>query len=600
MTSENRGKSSTASTDTTVVSRTVESAEAHMISSVSSVLDGLNDSQIRAVTATEGPVLIVAGPGTGKTLTLVRRIAYLLERGVRPEEMLAVTFTNRAAREMRERIRTLPGRGAKGMFIGTFHLLGLQIIRTCLEKRVVIYSRDDQVALLKPLVGNSTRRAEQAAERISRIKNGLEEAEGEITDVLEAYCMRLKEESACDFDDLIAIPLGLLTNGDRVGGYRFAFRYVMVDEYQDIGPIQYRFLRYLVAHNHNICAIGDSDQAIYSFRGADVQNFLRFDRDYPGAAMITLRENYRSTGTIVKVSNSLIENNKQRIPNELLPLHDHPGDLITVVSVPDTRSEGETIIREIEARIGGTSHYRLMTGGTERDFSVCSYGFGDFVIISRTNAQLKVIADVFAGSGIPCKVVGGKQPFKRRDVIEGLRALLAGLTDNEDIDGLLDDVCHRSGASEEYRLLIQQLATAYRDMTPTEVLTGIIDELTLLTSADVFDARADAVTLMTLHMAKGLEFKVVFIIGVEDGLIPFTMTVDESDVEEERRLFYVGITRARKELFLIYPRTRVLYGKRMATERSPFLDELPADLIRSAVVPDRPAKSRQGVQAELF
>jgi DNA helicase-2/ATP-dependent DNA helicase PcrA len=290
---------------------------------ISQIVDGLNDSQKLAVTTTEVPLLIIAGPGTGKTLTIVRRTAYLIHQGIRPENILAVTFTNRAAREMRERAGALLGKDAGKMFIGTFHLLGLRIIKNEYPDNFIIYNREEQDNLLKTVIRDSDLKDifkrglgssyHQIAERISRIKNFMEDIYDGIRRVYEQYQVSLAKNNALDFDDLMSKPIEMLgNNSEMLEKYRNNYRYIMVDEYQDINMAQYKLLTLLAHGNVNLCAIGDSDQAIYAFRGANVDNFLNFEKDFSHAKTITLTENYRTKGVILDASNSLIKNNVKR------------------------------------------------------------------------------------------------------------------------------------------------------------------------------------------------------------------------------------------------------------------------------------------------
>ncbi len=530
----------------------------------SQIFVGLNDSQKQAVTTIDGPVLIVAGPGTGKTLTIVRRIAYLIQQGVRPGEILAVTFTNRAAREMRERIHALLGRDAGSMFIGTFHLLGLKMIKDSRPEDFVIYGRDEQIELLKSMMNGSVRKGQQMAENISRLKNFMADADDVTKEMYEAYQSALKRNNAFDFDDLIRTPIDMLKDADVTVKYRDKFKYVIVDEYQDINPAQYRLLKRLTGGNGNICAVGDSDQAIYAFRGADMENFLNFEKDFTGSKRITLSENYRSTGTILNAANHVIKNNKRRIDKAFKAVR-IKGDHLAIISAPDERTEGEAIIREIEARMGGTSHYRLMQGDCCGDFTDCSYRFSDFAVLYRTNTQVKALEEAFIESGIPYQVVGRRSSRQAKEIEETL-AYLKSFIRRDDAEP--------DPADEK--------------------------EAKLLTAGDFFDPRADAVALMTMHMAKGLEFKVVFIAGVEDGLIPYTIRKDEADVEEERRLFYVGMTRAKDELFLLCSRSRFLYGQRLSPLPSPFLDEISGELTKSSVIPDKVKNDKRDNQMNLF
>ncbi len=324
--------------------------------SIHRILDGLNESQKKAVTTTDGHLLIVAGPGTGKTLTLVRRIAWLIHQGERPEDILAVTFTNRAAREMRERTEALLGDVAGRVFIGTLHLFGLRVMQEALGAGFTVYSREEQIGLLKSLLNISAKKAQHAAERISRIKNSLEDADEETQAISRSYQAALKQQNAVDFEDLILTPIEILRNNPSA--FKSTFTHIMVDEYQDINPAQYTLLKHLTQNGARLCAIGDSDQAIYSFRGADTAAFLRFGVDFKNAATVTLTENYRSTGAVLSASNNVIRNNHLRIEKAITSTRERGGP-VCVVSVPDERAEGDWIVREIEARIGGTSHHQM-------------------------------------------------------------------------------------------------------------------------------------------------------------------------------------------------------------------------------------------------
>lgn len=608
--------------------------------------NGLNESQKKAVMHAEGPALIVAGPGTGKTLTIVRRIAYLINQGVNPENILAVTFTNRAAKEMKERTNALLGKDSGKIFIGTFHLLGLRILRDALSSSFVIYNRDEQINLIKPLTQDSVTKAQQAAEKISRIKNFIEDADDVIKGIYEEYQSALMKNSALDFDDLILKPIEMFSaegglcppSESPLTKYRDRFRYIIVDEYQDINPAQYKLLTLLSHTKGNLCAIGDSDQAIYAFRGADVSNFLNFEKDFRDAKTITLTENYRSTAMILNASNVLIKNNQKRIDKEIKPVR-QKGIPITVISVPDEKAEGEIILREVEERMGGTSHYQLIRGTLSPLWNPpeeCSYNFSDFAVIFRTNAQARTIEEAFITSGIPYQMIGAKHISKRSEITDTLSYLktivnpkdnlslgkvstispkglngaalerFMDLKDRLPLDEFLEVVLEESGLRTYYKdrednfMLLENIATAYRDMEPSEAIISFINELSLLTPADAYDPRADAVTLMTLHMAKGLEFKVVFIAGVEDGLIPYTLNKDNVDIEEERRLFYVGMTRAIDELFLIYTRNRFLYGQKLVQPPSTFLREIPEEFIEHRFIRDRIKNLKKDSQIGLF
>ena len=507
------------------------------------------------MTASDGPLLIVAGPGTGKTLTIVRRIAWLINQGVNPESILAVTFTNRAAREMQERAETLLGNDASKTFIGTLHLLGLKIIREASSADFTVYSREEQIELVKTLSNKRDARARDIVEKISRIKNFVDPLDEENQGLFDAYEAALKNNHAVDFDDLIRTPITILEQNPSAS-FVSRFTHIMVDEYQDINPAQYRLIKLLSKTSVSVCAIGDSDQAIYGFRGADAGGFLSFSSDFDHAATVTLIENYRSSASILSASNSVIKNNHKRIDKTIIPTLGQ-GNPVNVLSLPDERSEGEVIIQEIEARIGGTSHYQMSRSNREKD-SAESFCFSDFCVVYRTNAQAKAIEEAFIASGIPYQIIGRKSSLQSKE----LEATIAYLHSLADLDA------SGPGQVEE-------------------------NDAKLLTAADFFDPRANAVTLTTMHTAKGLEFRLVFIAGVEDGLVPFTVTKNDTDIEEERRLFYVGMTRAKEELFLLHVRNRFLYGQRLSLPPSPFLKEIPVDLIEGKTVPDKVKKQNE-------
>jgi superfamily I DNA/RNA helicase len=432
----------------------------------------------------------------------------------------------------------------------------------------VICDRDEQRNILKEILKGTKTKAQEAAERISRIKNFLEDADGEMRGIYETYRSALSNKSALDFDDLILKPIEMFDDISLLNKYRERFSHIIVDEYQDINPAQYRLLKLLAGNDANVCAVGDSDQAIYAFRGADIENFLDFENDFKSAKTIALTENYRSTGTILNASDSMIKNNLKRIDKKLLPAKDL-GSPINMVSVPDEKAEGEFIVKEIEARIGCTSHYQLYAGGFRKGDVVPladSYSFSDFAVIFRTNAQAKAIEEVFMESGIPYQVIGRKN-LRQRKEIEDTISYMRSIIDSSD------------GKGQEHDISLEE---------------------NLLAEDDFFDPKANAVTLMTLHMAKGLEFNVVFITGVEDGLVPYTLNKGNVDIEEERRLFYVGMTRAKDELFLIHARNRFLYGQRLNQSPSPFLKEISKELMKGMIIPDRPRKAKKEQQAGLF
>ncbi len=524
----------------------------------SEIFSGLNEAQQKAVTATDGPLLVVAGPGTGKTLTIVRRIAWLVCKGVPPENILAVTFTNRAAREMKDRTAKLLGDTASRLVIGTFHLLGLRIIREHGTRDFTLLGRDEQEEVLRSLIKGASKTVQRTREGISRIKNGLaHEDSPELKAAYVGYQSALGSQNALDFDDLIRVPIELLQDEHLRRMYRDRFRYVIVDEYQDINPAQYRLLRLLTGENGNICAVGDSDQAIYSFRGADIRNFLSFEQDFPSAARIALVRNYRSTTTILAAADGVIAKNQKRIEKQIVPTREE-GGAVLFYSVPDDRAEAAAVIDEIELRMGGMSHDSAGKSSRDND-GMRSHRFSDFAVMYRTNAQARALEAAFAASGIPFQVIGKPSSAQRKE-------------------------------AEEIVAFLRSLARVEQGEQPRKASGN--EEALLLTEADFFDPRADAVALMTMHTAKGLEFPVVFITGCEDGLLPCTIMKDGADLEEERRLFYVGMTRAQEQLVLLHARHRFLFGESLGQKPSPFLKEIPAHARENRLVADRQKKEK--------
>ncbi len=567
------------------------------------ILDGLNESQKQAVVSTDTHLLVVAGPGTGKTLTIVRRIAHLLQQGVSSDQIIALTFTNRAARQMRERIESYSGIAVKSTFIGTFHHLGLRLMRENLDEEFTVCTREDQLTILKSIAGSAAK-AQASLEKISRVKNRMEEPDMEDRYLYSAYETALRRERWRDFDDLISIPVELFKANRVKGLFSNARTFIIVDEYQDISPAQYNLLRCMVgAHPLSmLCAVGDSDQAIYGFRGADIQNFLAFGNDFSDAATVVLSENYRSTKTVLSAADRLIKNNARRVTKELHARREQ-GKPIAMLAVHDQRAEAEYIVQEIEHRVGGTSHFRLAGNKGPRDFAETSYGFSDFGVLFRTNAQAGALREAFEEWGIPCQLVGERHASSRKLLVEKLRAQMDALPESDGLAELLKTAADEAGVSLSDRGLLETVAAAYQYLPVREALVGMINELALLTSADAYDPRADAVTLMSLHMAKGLEFKVVFIVGCEEGLIPL-MSVNagkgEPDIEEERRLFYVGMTRAEDELYLLHARERFLYGRRLTRTPSRFLSEIPEGLVRSEILQQKRKKTKPPSQPGLF
>ena len=643
------------------------------MTTISPLLEGLNDIQREAVLHTEGPVLIVAGAGSGKTRALTHRIAYLIrERGVSPYAVLAITFTNKASREMAERVEGLVGHGvAKGMWILTFHSTCARILRRehthlGVPSGFTIYDDGDTerliAGILKDLDLDPKRFAPRAmATAIGKAKDRVltPAGFGELTSnfyeetvarVYEVYEQRKRAAGALDFDDLIVETVRLFDDHPAVlAHYQERFRYVLVDEYQDTSRAQYRLVNQLAGAHRNVCVVGDADQGVYSWRGATIQNILDFERDYPEAAVFLMEQNYRSSQRILEVANALIEHNQQRKPKQLWT-DAGAGELVVSYKAEDEHDEAFFVASEIE-RLRDQEGYR----------------YRDVAIFYRTNAQSRVVEDVLMRVGTPYRVFGGVRFYQRKeikDVLGYLRLLVnpqdvisfrrvvntpkRGIGDatvsavesfarDEGIDVLeacrrvdeiatlanrakgavagftsimaalqhhLDDgagparmvefAAQESGylmELEEDRSVeaqgrienIQELSGVAQELVardPDAGLEPFLEQVSLVGEQDEYDEDASNVTLMTLHIAKGLEFPIVFIVGMEDGIFPhFRSMTDQAQLEEERRLAYVGITRARERLYLAHAWSRTIYGQTQYNPPSRFLGELPEHLL---------------------
>jgi len=623
--------------------------------------DGLNDEQARAVTHGDGPLLILAGAGSGKTKTLTHRIAYLIgEVKVFPSRILAVTFTNKAAKEMRQRLAKLLDEEADNRqfmpWMGTFHSICVRILRMDgasigLDKRFLIYDTDDQVSLMKQIMKARGLTDKDIKPRavlsvISNAKNEMRSAEDfsmsargpreqKIAELFFAYEKALKEAAALDFDDLLTKTVELLQNSPEIRRkWQRQFEYILIDEYQDTNAVQYALIKLLVNERRNLCVVGDDAQSIYSFRGADYTNILNFERDFPGTTVVKLEQNYRSTGAILDLANSLIQHNIHRTDKNLWTAN---GDGIDpkIWQLYSESEEALAIANEIQAQIANGRQY------------------GDVAVLYRTNAQSYAIERALRQSYIPYKIVGGLrfldravvkdvlaylrllyQPSDRvsflrivnvpkrgigtvsvakfldwndavrRDIVSGLLAVeeadsltarakrplleLGRILEElrQEIDGspaeLIEKIIKRTGYEDfindgtpqaEERMenigVLLAEAKAYVDVP------AFLEEMALMSSADT--AAEQQVTLMTLHAAKGLEFPVVFLAGLEEGILPHARVFDSGkpdDIEEERRLCYVGVTRAREELFVSCASSRTQFGQIGYNMPSRFLDEM--------------------------
>ncbi|MBQ1373472.1 UvrD-helicase domain-containing protein [Candidatus Saccharibacteria bacterium] len=626
------------------------------------IFGGLNPAQKQAVEALEGPLLILAGAGSGKTKTLTHRIANLIAHGVKPSNILAVTFTNKAAREMRERLwRLLMNDNSQDAepprsfmpYMGTFHSIAVRILRIeadmiGLDQNFVIYDMDDQISLIKRIMknlkmtDNKNLKPKAVQSVISGEKNqgnGPEEYAAKalypnqqsIAKIFEQYELEKTKAGALDFDDLLTKEMELLqTHNEARKKWQDKFQYILIDEYQDTNAVQYNIVKLLVGEKKNICVVGDDWQSIYSWRGADFTNILNFERDFPGAKVIKLEQNYRSTANILEASQKIINNNKTRTDKTLFTEAER-GEPVEIESLRDETEEARYVARKINL---------LMRKYTD---------YSDFAVLYRTNAQSYTFEKIFIENHIPYKIVGGVRFYDRKEVKDVLAILklvmnqhdkvslervvknvLSGVgevslnkilmavdalpdakpLENPDILEVLSAAKARNGlarlvsflkktsTSDNPGEIVKSIVEYFNfknltdDGTPSgeermnnlEVLAanaGVYDSLedfladaTLMSSADESSVK-NSVTLMTMHAAKGLEFPVVFMVGMEDGLFPSGRTSeDEASLEEERRLAYVGMTRAMRQLFLTYAMSRYSFGNRSYNMPSRFLTEL--------------------------
>ncbi len=631
-------------------------------------LADLNPAQREAVLATEGPLLVVAGAGSGKTRVLTYRVAHLINAcGVKPNEILAITFTNKAAGEMRERLEDLLGPVARSIWILTFHAACGRILRREAQRlgyrsNFTIYDQADQVRLTKACLEELDRDPKRFVPRgihaqISAAKNQLvtpeEYAERvssfhdqTVAEVYDLYQKRLIASNAVDFDDLLMLTVQVLESFPEARErWQKAFRYILVDEYQDTNHAQYRFLQLLSEKHRNVCAVGDPDQSIYSFRSADIRNILEFERDFGETKTIALEQNYRSTNTILESANAVISNNRERKPKNLWSELGE-GEPVRVLEVEDEHAEARFVAAEI-ALLG------------EEGFNG-----SEIAVFYRTNAQSRVLEDVLVRQGVGYQVIGGPRFYERaevKDVVAYLQAIdnpfdavslqrianrprrgigdasLARLQTYADAHGLslwealghaepagiaaaplravqqlhsllqslqagalelevpevIERVLERSGYMDALRAErtieaqgrmenLQELVSAAQEYQATASepsLSGFLQEISLYSDQDAIRGEQSLVTLMTLHNAKGLEFRAVFMIGLEEGIFPHARSIEEQGLEEERRLAYVGMTRAKERLVLTHASARSLYGSRSYNLPSRFLDELPDDKV---------------------
>lgn len=633
------------------------------------IINGLNDKQKEAVLATEGPCLVIAGAGSGKTKVLTHKISYLMSTGVKPWNILAITFTNKAANEMKERVEKLVGDAAKDIWMGTFHSICVKILRRYIDRigfrsDFVIFDTSDQKTLIKECI-----KAAQADDKIftdrsvlSEISNGknemLEPSEygikyagdfrrEKIAELYALYQKKLKENNAIDFDDIINFTIKILTeNPDVLDYYTDKFRYVLVDEYQDTNKSQFTLVSLLASKYGNVTAVGDNDQGIYSFRGADISNILNFEKDFPGTKIIKLEQNYRCTGNILKAANAVIKHNESKFDKKLWTQNDE-GNLPCIYCGEDEYDEASYVVEQI-AHLKREEYYKN----------------SDFSILYRMNAQSRAIEDILRREDIPYKIIGGLKFYERKeikDIIAYLR-LIQNSSDNLSLKRIINEpkrgigktslekiqeISESSGVSmyeiiknaADYDLnrvyinsreFIEQIenlknkknelkisdliketlkttgytkaleqegsveaetrienleefltvAIEFEEESAENTLPEFLEGITLSSDIDGMEESEDTVTLMTLHSAKGLEFPVVFLVGMEEGIFPGYKSIGEPKaLEEERRLFYVGITRAKQYLYLTCAKHRTIFGSTSYNSISRFVEEIPDELL---------------------
>jgi len=646
------------------------------------ILADLNPAQKEAVEAINGPVLILAGPGSGKTRVITHRIAYLIRVvGVNPRRIMAVTFTNKAAREMEERLTRLASASVKDLTIGTFHAICARILRQDgkaigIDSKFTIYDDDDQISLLKRSlhdVGLDPKRyaprAIQSAISGAKsqmitpaefLQHGRSYFEEIVQRVYERYERLLTESSALDFDDLLMKTVLLFRHEpDLLARYQSRYLHVQVDEFQDTNLVQYELTKQLAGKHRNICVVGDPDQSIYSWRSADLRNILNFEKDYPDAKVVLLEQNYRSTQKILEAASHVISANHNRKPKDLWTENEE-GCPPTVIETYTEQEEAQYVVNEID----------VLTNRGE-------VNFGDCAIMYRTNAQSRVLEEAFMRYGMPYKLVAGTRFYERREVkdiiaylrliqnpydtvsllriinvpqrgigqrsldeltgwarsqaipeykalqllneskesqidlpfssrtvkvLSGFAAIIEDLLNKSremNLVELFDQVLESSGYRQyltglvdgedrwENVLELRGVAQDYRHLPPMEGLSEFLENVALVSDTDSLEDRLNAVTLITLHQAKGLEYPVVFIVGMEDGILPHFRSIDDpTQLEEERRLCYVGITRARKRIYLVRAFRRQLMGASAVNRPSRFLQDIPSHLMTSSSVWD--------------
>jgi DNA helicase-2/ATP-dependent DNA helicase PcrA len=563
---------------------------------VEGLLAGLDPDQRAAAEIVDGPVLIVAGPGTGKTRTLTHRIAHLVaERGAAPESCLAVTFSRRAAAEMEERLAALLPEAAGRVLVATFHGLGLTMLREQAGLKFRVATPAERTEIARELFDLSPSKAERLLEEIGRVRcrRAVEpalEVPPELAARTALYEQALDRRSLVDFDDLLLRPQALLRERpDLAAEYRARFRWISIDEYQDVDPLQYALIRLLAPPDANLCAIGDPDQSIYGFRGADVGFFLRFREDWPGARVIHLTRNYRSSHTVVEAAMNAIRPASLVPDRRLVAVREGAGERIVVQAAASERAEAELVVHTLERLLGGTSAFSFDSGRVGAGDAGDGLSFDDVAILYRTEAQAPPLIEALGRAGIPFQK-RSHRPLAEQAGVRALLPILQGKTAGT-VEARLERAVQESSADLTVTDRTALLAAAEL-LRPLALRSGndldaFLAEAALGEEVDTWDPRAERVSLLTLHAAKGLEFPAVFLVGCEDGLLPLTWPgSDPAGLAEERRLFFVGITRSRSRLFLFHSRKRTIRGETRETRPSPFLADLAEALLERRREPE--------------
>lgn len=648
------------------------------------LLEELNDKQKEAVIKTEGPCLVIAGAGSGKTKVLTHKIAYLItEKGIKPWNILAITFTNKAAKEMKERIGNLIGEGINDMWVGTFHSICIRVLRRYIDRigynsDFLIFDTSDQKTLVKECIKEANLDDKIFTDRgvLSEISNAKNEmltptqyklrANGEyrkekIAEIYENYQRKLQKNNAVDFDDIINLTITILTeNPDVLEYYSDKFKYVLVDEYQDTNKAQFTLITLLSCRHGNITVVGDNDQGIYSFRGADISNILNFEKDFPGTEIIKLEQNYRSTKAILDTANAVIKHNEKKYEKNLWT-EQEGGHIPVVARLKNEYDEADFVVEQIN-RLKREEYYKN----------------SDFTILYRMNAQSRSMEDILRRENMPYKIIGGLKFYERKEIKDTIAYLriIQNPSDNVSLQRVINEPKRGIGQtslekvsnlaevnetsmyeiiknaeayglnkvflnSREFISVIENLSSKKSEMLVSEIikevlnktgytkalelentaqaksrienldefltvamefeeqnadnsLSEFLESITLSSDIDNMEETEDSVTLMTLHTAKGLEFPVVFLIGMEEGLFPSYRSIGETrELEEERRLCYVGITRAREYLYMTCAEQRTIFGSTSCNKISRFIEEIPEDLVEKQGVEETKAKERE-------